>query len=320
MRDFRFFILFSLMFIADARADDRKPDISLTRDVVFETIDGVDVKLDLAVPPGAGPFPLILCIHGGAWHVGDKSKFTQMIENMARRDYVAASINYRLAPKVQFPAPLDDTKAALFFLKKAAWRYKIDVNRIGGTGESAGSTMAMLMAFTDAQAAKGKDAAPLSGTRLQAIVNYYAPVDLTQGGVSPMIDFMWREKFHEGMEAMMLKFLRSETRDDEKVKAASPINYITKNCPPVLTFHGTLDPVVPFHQAELLHLALQKAGVPQKLVPIENGMHGGWPLEAKRRADEETMAFFDKYLKGKSDVRPEARAASPEGNASAVQR
>jgi dipeptidyl aminopeptidase/acylaminoacyl peptidase len=131
-----------------------------------------------------------------------------------------------------------------------------------------------------------------------------------------MVDFLWQKQFHESMETTMLKFLGSPDKNDEKLKAVSPINYISKNCPPVLTFHGTLDPVVPFHQAELLHAALQKAGVPEKLVPIENGLHGGWAKEAKQKADEQALVFFDKYLKGKRDLPIEARAASSEGNSS----
>ena len=72
--------------------------ISFQRDIVYETIDDKAIKLDLAIPPGPGPFPLILGVHGGAWRVGDKSKFTSLIEDLARHDYVAASINYRFAP------------------------------------------------------------------------------------------------------------------------------------------------------------------------------------------------------------------------------
>jgi len=72
-----------------------------------------------------------------------------LIEDLAHHGYVAASINYRFAPKYKFPAQLDDSKAALFFLKKCATQYKIDVNRVGATGESSGSHLAMLMGFMD---------------------------------------------------------------------------------------------------------------------------------------------------------------------------
>jgi acetyl esterase/lipase len=314
MRRLIFVILLGLSYAMHLRADAPSRDIVLKRDVVFRTVDGVEVKLDLAVPVGPGPYPLILCVHGGAWHVGDKSKFTPMIENMARHNYVAASINYRLAPKVKFPAPLEDTRAALKFLKQHAANYKIDITRIGGTGESAGSHLAMLMAFEDAKEdGDRRDIPPLKDMRLQAIVNYYGPVDLSRWDVAPLVDFMWQKQFHESMESTMLKFIGGADRNDVKVKNASPITYVNKDCPPVLTFHGTLDPVVPFHQAELLHEALKKAGVPETLVAIPNGLHGGWTKEAKHEADEQALAFFDQYLKGRPAERHAAAGVQSAG-------
>ena len=291
------FFLICTLFTLTATAATPKEDFSLRRDVIYETLNGVEVKLDLAIPAGPGPFPLVLCIHGGAFHVGDKSKFTPMIERLAGHDFVAASINYRLAPKVHFPAPLDDTKAALYFLKKRAVEFKIDPTRVGGTGESAGAHMAMLLAFEESKK-NDSDAGSLTAMRFNAIVNYYGPCDLTCWDVSPMVDFMWQQRFHEPMGTTMLKFLGSETKDGPEVKAASPINYICSGCPPVLTFHGTLDPVVPFSQAQMLHAALKKAGVIEKLVPIPNGLHGGWIPEAREKADKEAVAFFEQYLRG----------------------
>ena len=106
----------------------------------------------------------------------------------------------------------------------------------------------------------------------------------------------------------MLDFLGAKTADSPEVAKASPMTYVSRLCPPILTFHGTLDPVVPFHQAELLHAALKKVGVDEKLVPIPNGLHGGWSQTAKADADAEARTFFDQYLKGD----PTARAIDPE--------
>src|SRR5258706_11771480 len=121
-------------------------------------IDAKDITLDVACASGPGPYPLILCVHGGAWRVGDKSKFTSLIEDLARHDYVAASINYRFAPTYKFPAQLDDTKAALLFLKQRSRQYKIDPSKVGGSGESSGSHLLMLMAFENDK----KDTDPLT--------------------------------------------------------------------------------------------------------------------------------------------------------------
>ena len=112
----------------------------------------------------------------------------------------------------------------------------------------------------------------------------------------------------------MLNFLGSGDQSGDRVKAASPINYVTKDAPPILTFHGTLDPMVPFHQAELLRDALKKNDVPEQLVPIENGLHGGWAAAAKRTADDEAIAWFDKYLKGSHEPLPPFGAIAPDGS------
>jgi acetyl esterase/lipase len=291
------------------RAQAARADVTLNRDVVYQTVDGVDLKLDVAMPAGPGPFPLILCVHGGAWRMGDKSKFTPLIDNFARHDYVAASINYRFAPKYKFPAQLDDTKAALQFLKRHAREYKIDVNKVGATGESAGSHLAMLMGFEASEQA-GSNPSPL---RLGAIVNYYGPSDLARWDVAPLVSFMWQRQFHERIEDSMLRFLGAQSRDAAPVKAASPINHVTGRAPPVLTLHGSLDPVVPFRQAEWLHAALKEHGVAERLIPIENGLHGGWAPDAKRQADAQAIAWFDKYLKGKPDPLPEITSIRMDG-------
>jgi acetyl esterase/lipase len=281
-----------LLLVPFARADG--PD-TLQRDIPYETIDGTPIKLDVAIPKdqGAGPFPLIVCIHGGAWRIGDKSKFTGMIESMARHGYVAASINYRFAPRYRWPAQLDDAKAAVHFLKRHATEYRIDVDHVGATGESAGSQLAMLLAFEP----DPPGATTLTSVRMKAIVNYYGPADLSHWDVSPLVDFIWRKRFHESLKDAMEEFLGTKDPKSPKIREASPITYVDDCCPPVLTFHGTLDPMVPYHQAELLHAALRKCGVVEQLVPIPNGLHGGWARDVKAAADEKALAFFDAYLK-----------------------
>jgi acetyl esterase/lipase len=267
---------------------------TVQHNVTYETVDAKDIVMDIAVPDDAGKYPLVICIHGGAWRGGDKSKFTWTIENLARHGYVAATINYRLAPKYHWPTQLDDAKAALLFLKAHASQFKIDPTHIAALGESAGAQMAMLLAFH----ADPANATPLTSTHLQAVVNYYGPVDLKSWQPSPIMEFIWQRQFHQSIEQTMGDFFGSNDPDSPQVKSASPINFVDKNCPPVLTFHGTLDPVVPFHQAELLNDALKKAGVSSELVPIQGGMHGGWTPEARADAAQRAIAFLNKTLKG----------------------
>jgi acetyl esterase/lipase len=302
MKPIRFTTALALLAIVSiTRAD--PTDVTLLRDVPYERIDNADVKLDIVMPHGPGPYPLVICGHGGAWRIGDKSKLEPFITNLARHDYVAASFNYRFAPRYTYPSQLDDTTAALLYLKRHGPEYKIDISRVGGAGESAGAHLLMMMAF--AAASDPKQADPLTGTRLAAIANYYGPIDLSHWQVAPLVNFVWQREFHETLETSMLKFLGTDDKDGPRVKAASPINYLNRDCPPIVTFHGTLDPFVPFHQAEVLSQKLADIGIDHRLVPIESGLHGGWPDDAKRKADARAVAWFDKYLKGKAEPLPQ---------------
>ena len=128
-------------------------------------------------------------------------------------------------------------------------------------------------------------------------MNYYGPADLTKWEVAPLVDFLWRKRFHESLQDAMGEFLGTKDPKSPTIRQASPITYVDDCCPPVLTFHGTLDPMVPYHQAELLHAALRQCGVAEQLVPIPNGLHGGWARDVKAEADEKALAFFDAYLK-----------------------
>ena len=82
----------------------------------------------------------------------------------------------------------------------------------------------------------------------------------------------------------------------EAARNASPTNYVSQDDAPFLLIHGTEDPLVPFSQSELLHAALEEAGVDSLLVPVKGGKHGNFPAnEVAKRLRQ----FFDKHLRGK---------------------
>ena len=106
-----------------------------------------DLKMDIVLPKhleGHAPMPAILWLCGGAFCVVDRSVWMPQMIDLARRGYVVASANYRTSNAVPFPAPLQDVKAAVRFLRANAAEFCIDPNRIAVMGESAGGTMASL--------------------------------------------------------------------------------------------------------------------------------------------------------------------------------
>ena len=103
---------------------------------------------DLFIPKGKGPYPAALIIHGGGWIKGDKMKFRAMGLEMAKRGFVSMAIDYRLAEEALFPANIHDCHAAVRFLRAHAGKYKVDPERIGVVGGSAGAHLAGLLATT----------------------------------------------------------------------------------------------------------------------------------------------------------------------------
>src|SRR5579884_678149 len=103
--------------------------------IVFGKGGETELKLDLAMPKeGEGPFPAIICLHGGGWVGGERQQMKGTIEAMAQRGYVAISPDYRLAPQDRFPAQIEDCKAALRWVRANAEKYRINPEKIGVFG------------------------------------------------------------------------------------------------------------------------------------------------------------------------------------------
>src|SRR6185436_20464069 len=106
-----FLALAGFLAIASA-AEGQEPEIRVERDIVYGKGDRVELRLNLASPgKGSGPFPAVVCIHGGGWYQGQRQDMDAMTELLARRGYVAATVSYRLAPSARFPAQIEDCKA-----------------------------------------------------------------------------------------------------------------------------------------------------------------------------------------------------------------
>ncbi len=264
------------------------PDsIFFDKDIAYTRIDGKPLLLDLARPKtGAGPFPAIVCIHGGGWRAGDKSEFHGALFSLAQQGYVAATVNYRLAPEAHFPSQIQEVKTAIRYLKSRATELHIDPDRVGVFGGSAGGHLALLLGTTDAHdfppAGEHLD---LSST-VQAVVSLAGPTDLTQ-------------RFPEASEAM-LKDLMGKSRAEAPAayEQASPLHHVSAKDAPVLAIHGTKDELVPYAQSTALVAALKSVGVEAELLTIPDGGHGsGGKPEDWNAAIVKTVEFLDTHLK-----------------------
>lgn len=127
--------------------------------------------LDLWLPRGRGPHPLVVWIHGGGFATGDKERLAvDRRERLLGAGIAVAAVNYRLTPEVAFPAAHLDVARALQTLRHRAAGWGIDPQRVAGLGHSAGGGIALWLGFHDDLARPGAaDPVARHSTRLTAV-------------------------------------------------------------------------------------------------------------------------------------------------------
>ena len=267
---------------------DPAPPVRHENDVVFARLTDETLKLDLALPAGDGPFPAVVCIHGGGWVGGSRQQMAGTIESLAKRGFVAAAPDYRLAPKHPFPACVEDCKAAVRWLRANAGRYRIDPDRVGAVGLSAGGHLACLLAVTEPGDGLDGNAgnADRSGA-VQAVVALAAPADLTDEG-------FWTKPT---LTNNLVPLLGGPPREKmDLCRKASPITYAPRAPAPLLLIHGGNDPVVPVRQAHAMAERVKRCGG-QASVVVLNGEGHTWQGMALLESIARTLDFLDETLK-----------------------
>jgi acetyl esterase/lipase len=241
--------------------------------------------LHLPGPKGDQPFPLIVWIHGGAWKLG--SKDWDNVTYLLKHGYAIASIDYRFSADAAFPAQIQDCNTALNFILAHAADYGIDPKRFVVAGGSAGGHLALLLGMARHEAAFGADPA----VKPLAILDFFGPADF-----SKFLDDLKAIHSDKGIadyQGAVPQLLGATVEQSpDKAKIASPITYVSGDSPPVLIIHGANDPSVPIDQSRRLHDALDKAGVKNQLIVVDNAGHDG-PLFSKPDIETKVVDFLD---------------------------
>ena len=212
-------------------------------------------RLDLRLPAGLGPVPLVIYYHGGGWVAGDKAAAEELavVEPLVAHGFAVASVNYRLAPEGVYPAAVDDAIAALAWLRVHATSYGIDTARVALFGVSAGAQLAALAGVTAGAVA------------VRAVVDWSGPVDIGSVGPQLRADLRCGGVFDDPDDAgsFWAAFVGGPASErPDVVAAADPRRHIARDAvlPRFLVEHGDRDCVVPVAQSRLLIDALRSAG------------------------------------------------------------
>jgi acetyl esterase/lipase len=241
-------------------------------DLVYATVGGKNLGLDLHLPPGVRHPPLLVFVHGGAWTTGSKAQYpTFLLEH----GFAVASVDFRSSNDAPFPADVFDIKAAIRYLRAKAEHYGYRTDRIAIVGASSGGHLAQLVGVSNGEAA-------LEGTEgeyrqesssVQAIVSYFGASDLTT---------ILAQSTPAGLavRAPALKRLLGAAPEQvpDLAKLASPIFHVDRGDPPILLLHGDQDTQMPLNQLYEMQWAYEQVGRHAEVLILHGVDHDAVPF------------------------------------------
>ena len=267
----------------------------LIPNITYLRAGGLDLKLDVYQARGAGaPNPTLMYIHGGGWTAGSKESSALTFLPYLEMGWNVVNVEYRMADVAHAPAAVEDCRCALRWIYRNAEQYNFDVDRIVVSGISAGAHLSLTTGMVpasaglDRQCPGDRNRTWSTGTRsmaelqVAAIINWY--------GITDVVGLMQGPPGSSGnfTEA----WLGSRSDRAEVAQRVSPLTYVRAGLPPVLSIHGDADQTVPYNHAVRLHEALEQAGVPNRLITVPGGGHGGFSRDENVRIYDAIRAFL----------------------------
>ena len=294
-------LIASLLTARHAGAADE--NFTRTEDVIYGRKFGTALTLDVFTPktnPNGGV--IILAVSGG-WFSAHEAINAGFFNEYLKRGYTVFAVVHGSQPKFTIPEVLEDMHRAVRYIRSRAADFKIDPERIGITGGSAGGHLSLMQGTAGTPGdPDAKDPVNRFSSRVQAVACFFPPTDFLNYGKPGEIalgngilkDFRATFDFREydnGVRAFVT--ITDENKRLEIGKQISPVNHVSSDDPPTLIIHGDADALVPIQQAQSIIDKLKEVNVPCELV-VKPGAGHGW---ANMLSDIPTLAdWFDKYL------------------------
>ncbi len=234
-----------------ARSDDR-------------VIEAGRVAVRIYTPCGAGPFPVLLYVHGGGWVIGDLDAYGPICRELCGAvGCIVVSVDYRLAPEHRFPAAADDVDLALHWVVSRCQEFGGDPQRIAIAGDSAGGNLA---AVTALEARRSLPRALCAQVLIYPVASHVSTqsqsmIDNAEGYLLTRRDMVWFTDHYlgSGHDGRDPRFNLSYAGD-------------LSGLPPSLVITAEFDPLR--DEGEAYAAALKEAGVAAELSRYEGAIHG----------------------------------------------
>ncbi len=306
-------ICFAVLVLAclgarNTQAADELP-MTRTRDVIYGRKYGMALTMDIFSPRENANRAAVIWVVSGGWvssHAIVDPKFPfAPINELIKRGYTVFAVTHGSQPKFTIPEILEDMHRAVRFIRHNAVHYKVDPERIGITGGSAGGHLSLMQGTAgDHGDPKAIDPVDRASSRVQAVACFFPPTDFLNYGTpgenaigrGVLKNFKAPFDFHEllPMNGKTFVAITDENRINEIGRKISPVNHVSADDAPTLIIHGDKDVLVPIQQAEIIIAKLKELNVPVQFV-IKKGADHGW-----QNIDQDMptiVDWFDKQLK-----------------------
>jgi acetyl esterase/lipase len=240
----------------------RVPDVRYGEILGYRPLE-LDLYLpDTDEPVPDGPLPVIVYVHGGGWRRGSRREPLPVLGagfygSLAAQGFAVAAIDYRLSGEARFPAPLEDVRTAVGWVRDNAASHGLDADRVFLWGDSSGGHLALLAALT--------------GTKVKGAVAWFPVTDLA-GMLSDVAEAGGVPD--PGPDSREAQLLGAPARSvPELAYQASPVAHVSAAAPPILLMHGAVDDMVPTVQSVRLAEALGAAGAAVELELVPGATH-----------------------------------------------
>lgn len=251
----------------------------IEEDVIYGYKDGMALIYHVLAPETKNNAAVIFVLSGG-WRSSkiDMDFLDSWTSYLTDEGFTVFAVNHGSSPRYKVPDAVSDVRRAVRHIRSNAEKYDIGPERLGVMGLSAGGHLSLMLGLSsDEGLESAEDPIERVSNRVQAVVAYYPVVDL-------------KEIVSYESDTLALHF------DSSLAAENSPIEFVSKDDPPVLLIHGDQDEVVPIDHSRRMHAALTEIEAVVEFEVIEGAGHSFHEEDDRNRVEKLTVDFFKKHL------------------------